>query len=223
ADPTLERGQITTVNRYLGPPNIEVSGRPEIGRSGGGLFTNDGLLIGVCNCADEADNEGLYASLPIVHWQLAQVGMQRLYQPQPTVNSGNQMLANNQSIRQPQRSIHNIPTTPANLPANRAATMVPISTPQPGSPSSETQSIGSGTLNELLGLLALNPASTTVSYYNSRGQVVSLDRDSLLQLQRLAGGNSDLRDADRFAARQRYIQPDTRDEQGRTIRAQSKQ
>ena len=180
ADPTLERGQIKSVDRYLGPPNIEVSGQPEIGRSGGGLFATDGKLIGVCNAADEIDNEGIYASLPIVHWQLAQVGMQRLYQKQaPTISNPinrGQMLANNQQTRQPQ-PIHHVPTTPAHLSGNRNATMVPVSPAR--QTLSESAAIESGTLQELLSLLAQNPNSTVVNYRNSRGQLVTLDRESV--------------------------------------------
>lgn len=42
------------------------------------MFAADGSLIGVCNAANEAENEGIYASLPTIHWQLNQVGLQRL-------------------------------------------------------------------------------------------------------------------------------------------------
>ena len=48
--------------RYLGPANVQVAGQPVQGRSGGGLFAVDGTLIGVCNAADPADNEGLFAA-----------------------------------------------------------------------------------------------------------------------------------------------------------------
>ena len=46
---------------------------------GGGLFTETGLLIGVCNAADEKGNEGLYAALASVHWQLDQIGQSAIY------------------------------------------------------------------------------------------------------------------------------------------------
>ncbi len=79
--PSIERSRITRLNRYTGPPNVEVSGAPSGGRSGGGLFSVDGALIGVCNAANEPENEGIYAALPTVHWQLAQVGLERLVPP----------------------------------------------------------------------------------------------------------------------------------------------
>jgi thiol-disulfide isomerase/thioredoxin len=83
ADPTLRDSKITSLNRYVGPPNIEAAGEPTIGRSGGGLFSGDGCLIGVCNCADAEDNEGIYAALATIHWQLEKVGLGDLYQSPP--------------------------------------------------------------------------------------------------------------------------------------------
>jgi thiol-disulfide isomerase/thioredoxin len=72
--------RMTAINRYVGPPNFEVAGQPVDGRSGGGLFSADGLLIGVCNAADPADDEGIYAALGTVHWQLDQIGQQEIYE-----------------------------------------------------------------------------------------------------------------------------------------------
>jgi hypothetical protein len=66
-DPTVRRSKITARDKYLGPPNIEVAGLPVQGRSGGGLFSPEGYVIGVCNAADPEDNEGLYAALPSIH------------------------------------------------------------------------------------------------------------------------------------------------------------
>ena len=66
-DPTVWTGQVTSIDKYLGPPNIQASGQPKQGRSGGGLFDAEGRLIGICNAADPADNEGLYAALGSIH------------------------------------------------------------------------------------------------------------------------------------------------------------
>jgi hypothetical protein len=71
--------RITSIDRYLGPPNIEAAGEPTVGRSGGGLFSQEGMLIGVCNHADPRDDEGIYASLPTIHWELDRVGQRRIY------------------------------------------------------------------------------------------------------------------------------------------------
>jgi len=66
-DPTVHYSRITGVDKYLGPANVQVAGQPVQGRSGGGLFSLEGTLIGVCNAADPADNEGLFAALPAIH------------------------------------------------------------------------------------------------------------------------------------------------------------
>ncbi len=66
-DPTVHHGRVVTVDRYLGPPNLQVTGLPVVGRSGGGLFSKQGKVIGVCNAADPKDNEGLYAALGAIY------------------------------------------------------------------------------------------------------------------------------------------------------------
>lgn len=79
ADPTIHQSRITAVDKYLGPANVQVAGQPVQGRSGGGLFAIDGTLIGVCNAADPADNEGLFAALPSIHEQLEEAGLAFVY------------------------------------------------------------------------------------------------------------------------------------------------
>jgi len=78
-DPTLHHSRVTAVDKYLGPANVQVAGQPVQGRSGGGLFAVDGTLIGVCNAADPADNEGLFAALPTIHEQLDEAGLAFVY------------------------------------------------------------------------------------------------------------------------------------------------
>jgi hypothetical protein len=79
ADPTIHHSRVTAVDKYLGPPNVQVAGQPVQGRSGGGLFAIDGTLVGVCNAADPADNEGLFAALPAIHEQLDEAGLAFVY------------------------------------------------------------------------------------------------------------------------------------------------
>jgi thiol-disulfide isomerase/thioredoxin len=74
-DPSILHSRVTGVDKYLGPSNLQVAGQPVQGRSGGGLFALDGTLIGVCNAADPADNEGLFAALPSIHDQLEETGL----------------------------------------------------------------------------------------------------------------------------------------------------
>ena len=78
--PSVRESRVTAIDRYLGPPNIEVAGQPIDGRSGGGLFSGDGRLIGICNLADPADNEGIYAGLTTIHWELDRIGQRRIYE-----------------------------------------------------------------------------------------------------------------------------------------------
>ena len=80
ADPTIRESQVTNLNKYVGPANIEVAGQPVIGRSGGGLFTDDGQLIGVCNLADPKDNEGIYAATSLLHGNLAKNNLAWIYE-----------------------------------------------------------------------------------------------------------------------------------------------
>lgn len=80
ANPTVRDSKVTALDKFLGPANIEVAGQPVQGRSGGGLFSTTGYLIGVCNAADPADNEGLYAAASVIHAQLDQAGLASVYQ-----------------------------------------------------------------------------------------------------------------------------------------------
>ncbi|HEX3870204.1 MAG TPA: trypsin-like peptidase domain-containing protein [Pirellulales bacterium] len=78
ADPTVQRTRVTAIDKFLGPSNLQVDGQPVQGRSGGGLFTADGRVIGVCNAADPADNEGLFAALTTIYGQLDKLGLSEM-------------------------------------------------------------------------------------------------------------------------------------------------
>jgi len=77
--PTLQSLRVTALNRYLGADNIECSGMPAEGRSGGGLFARDGRLIGVCTARDPHNQEGLYAGLKTVQSLLDRCQLAELY------------------------------------------------------------------------------------------------------------------------------------------------
>jgi hypothetical protein len=68
--------RVTGVNVYLGPGNLECTGMPQQGRSGGGLFDQSGRLVGVCFAAEPRNRRGLYASLQPIHSLLKKVGLQ---------------------------------------------------------------------------------------------------------------------------------------------------
>lgn len=81
ADPTIRHTQIKNRGLYNQSPKYDIYGRPVIGRSGGGLFTEDGQLIGVCNLAVLNADEGVYSSLENVHAQLQLAGLDHLFAP----------------------------------------------------------------------------------------------------------------------------------------------
>jgi S1-C subfamily serine protease len=85
--PTVRHAHVTALDKFLGPANVVVSGLPVQGRSGGGLFTADGLVIGVCNAAVPTDNEGLYAALASIHAELDQTQLPFVYR-EPTEVAG---------------------------------------------------------------------------------------------------------------------------------------
>ncbi len=78
-NPTVRRNKVTARDKFSGFPNIEVAGLPVQGRSGGGLFSTEGYVIGVCNAADPECNEGLYAALDSIHQQLDEANLSCLY------------------------------------------------------------------------------------------------------------------------------------------------
>lgn len=79
--PTRQSIQVTALNRYRGPDNIECTGMPVQGRSGGGLFDSRGQVVGVCIAADPKQERGLYAGLAAVHGLLDEARLTHLYRP----------------------------------------------------------------------------------------------------------------------------------------------
>ncbi len=78
-DPTREQLTVTAINKYDGPDNIECTGTPVQGRSGGGLFNSEGELVGVCIAADQKANRGLYAHAFAIHRLLDECKLTYLY------------------------------------------------------------------------------------------------------------------------------------------------
>lgn len=83
-EPSVRDSQVNGINKFQGPPNVTVAGQPVDGRSGGGLFSERGELIGICNAANPTDDEGLYAALGSIHWQLDQISQTQLYKREET-------------------------------------------------------------------------------------------------------------------------------------------
>jgi hypothetical protein len=62
---------------------IECKTAPKQGRSGGGLFTTDGYLAGVCNFAEPRGDHGLYAAPRSLYSLLDRNKLMALYAPVP--------------------------------------------------------------------------------------------------------------------------------------------
>ncbi len=110
---TAQQSTVTGINKFLGPANLQVAGLPVQGRSGGGLFTADGRVIGVCNAADPTDNEGLYAALAVVHEQLDKLGLTAIYAQEPP--SGVQLAGGRLPGPAPDTSLAGEEVVPASL------------------------------------------------------------------------------------------------------------
>ena len=134
AEPSVRESRITDVDRYDGPPNIEVAGQPVEGRSGGGLFAADGALIGICNFADPADDEGIYASLATIHWELDRIGQRRIYQNQLEAPRTQLAAATQPRAAPSQTAAVGTPKMPNQMPANLAITPTGLSGPAGSSP-----------------------------------------------------------------------------------------
>ena len=78
---------------------IKCANQPKEGRSGGGLYTTDGYVAGVCDFADPNEHVGLYAVPEAIHRLLDRNKLTALYKP-PTEGS-NTMLAGNRSRPKP--------------------------------------------------------------------------------------------------------------------------
>ncbi|MBC8289027.1 MAG: trypsin-like peptidase domain-containing protein, partial [Planctomycetes bacterium] len=83
--PSRLQHRVTSTDRYKGG-YIECTGTPIQGRSGGGLFTPDGQIVGVCVFANPGSRRGLYTGLPTIHALLDRVGLTSLYKEGPTKN-----------------------------------------------------------------------------------------------------------------------------------------
>lgn len=85
-NPSREDVRVTNVNKYDGAENLECTGRPQKGRSGGGLFNGD-ELVGVCIAADPQEPRGIYTGLQPIAELLEKAGLNHLIprSPEPPV------------------------------------------------------------------------------------------------------------------------------------------
>jgi hypothetical protein len=85
-NPTVRTHQILSINMARTPGThrvpfnyVHVSGAPVSGRSGGGLFSSEGYLIGVCNTGDPQRNDGHFVPPHIVRHVLDTMGLADVY------------------------------------------------------------------------------------------------------------------------------------------------
>ncbi len=79
ADPTTVTCQVIRSAVYDGARKYDTTVRPVDGRSGGGLFSAGGQLIGICNAAAVEQDEGIYSALENIFWQLQQSNLAHLF------------------------------------------------------------------------------------------------------------------------------------------------
>ena len=79
ADPTFRKHTMKRTARYNDSLKYDVTGRPVDGRSGGGLFTAGGQLVGICNAAAVEVDEGVFAAVDNIHWQINRVKLAHLF------------------------------------------------------------------------------------------------------------------------------------------------
>jgi thiol-disulfide isomerase/thioredoxin len=190
-DPTMRQSRVTSLNRYAGPSNLQVAGQPTEGRSGGGLFTADGMVIGVCNARDPQDQEGYYAALDTVCAQLDQSGLAFAYQAPQGYDGIN--------ASAPMLSVNNAPPMPQRMPQSVSPSSMPnISQENMGQAMAAAGTAATGlNLNEQAAMdeirRRLKEGAEVVCVIRSRrdpqckSEVIMLDKASPEFLQQLAG------------------------------------
>ncbi|MDR2706885.1 MAG: trypsin-like peptidase domain-containing protein, partial [Planctomycetaceae bacterium] len=104
ANPTVREHYVMSTDR-VGTPRenvlpfhyIQVYGAPVSGRSGGGLFTEDGYLIGVCNTADPVQNDGHFVPPQIIRHVLQSRQLSEIYE-NPSLTDQSSALATTAAI-----------------------------------------------------------------------------------------------------------------------------
>jgi hypothetical protein len=85
-NPPVRTHQVMSIDRISTPREnrvpfqyVQVSGAPVGGRSGGGLFTAEGYLIGVCNTGDPSRNDGHFVPPQMIRHVLDQMNLADIY------------------------------------------------------------------------------------------------------------------------------------------------
>jgi hypothetical protein len=123
ADPTVRRNRVNSAESS----SLWVDDQPTEGRSGGGLFSAEGYVIGLCKGCDPQDHEGCYPSLAQIRAQLDDAKFAFVYQsPQGWERTS---AANSDILL----ATHNVPSMPAEMPGFNSPEFVAPRTAPPAS------------------------------------------------------------------------------------------
>ena len=167
-DPTAKESQIIAVDKFIGQSNVQVAGQPDEGRSGGGLFTTDGVVIGVCNYADPTEKAGLFAAASVIHDELDDFRLSNIYRGEAVANATSP--ATNSPMRE-QRGITPGPTPPTMTVDNSMPTTV----------SERTTLADLQNRSDAEVICIVRPRGNT----NAKSEVIVLDRASTAFMERL--------------------------------------
>lgn len=81
---TIEKGKITKTGFVK---SITTSAYNVVGRSGGGLFSDMGKVMGVCNAIDPETGDGIFRTPQVIYDTLEKAGLSSIYNQQPTTPS----------------------------------------------------------------------------------------------------------------------------------------
>ncbi len=189
-DPAVRQSYVASLNRYAGPPNLQVAGQPTEGRSGGGLFSAEGMLIGVCNARDPQDQEGFYAALETICSQLDQANLSFAYQSPQGYESSVAATPMSSAINSPQMA-QQIPQT---MSPNSRPNILPVSMGQsmtaPGTPATVLNPSEQAAMDEIRRRLKEGAEVVCVirsrSNPQSKSEVIMLDKASPEFIEQLA-------------------------------------
>ncbi|MCA9061654.1 MAG: trypsin-like peptidase domain-containing protein, partial [Planctomycetaceae bacterium] len=83
--PTPMLTEVSQLNPLDGPDHMMCLPAPVHGRSGGGLFTLQGQLIGVCSCSDEKNQQGMYMGYQPILELIRKTGLEYVLDPPPAM------------------------------------------------------------------------------------------------------------------------------------------
>ena len=93
SNPTIRQHHVRSLGNvapFIGAPfhYIQVDNAPVQGRSGGGIFTENGYLVGVCVAGNSDDNEGLFVPVSVIRNELDKANLSCVYQS-PSITRSN--------------------------------------------------------------------------------------------------------------------------------------